>query len=61
MSEAPTINMADFDPQDLALEDIDVSQRSIWIHDKKMAFSSASGMKRPFTTVKILSTGPTGR
>ena len=38
MSEAPTLDMADFDPQDLALEDIDVSQRSIWIHDKKMAF-----------------------
>ena len=38
MSEAPTLNMADFDPQELAIEDIDVSQRSIWIEDKKMAF-----------------------
>lgn len=38
MSEAPTINMAEFDPRDLALEDIDISQRSLWIEDKKMAF-----------------------
>lgn len=38
MSEAPTINMADFDPKDLALEDIDIAQRSLWIEDKKMAF-----------------------
>ena len=38
MSEAPTINMAEFDPKDLALEDIDIAQRSLWIEDKKMAF-----------------------
>ena len=38
MSEAPTLNMMDFDPHDLAIEDIDVSQRSLWIEDKKMAF-----------------------
>ena len=33
MSEAPTLNMADFDPKALAIEDIDVAQRSSWIED----------------------------
>ncbi len=61
MSEAPTINMAEFDPKDLALEDIDIAQRSLWIEDKKMAFFlSGFGTKRRFISAKIPSSVRTG-
>ena len=58
MSEAPTIDMVDFDPQDLALEDIDVSQRSIWIHDKKMAFFERLRDEAPVHYCKDSEYGP---
>ena len=58
MSEAPTLNMADFDPQDLALEDIDVSQRSIWIHDKKMSFFERLRNEAPVHYCKDSEYGP---
>ena len=58
MSEAPTLNMADFDPQDLAIEDIDVSQRSIWIEDKKMAFFDRLRDEAPVHYCKDSEFGP---
>ena len=58
MSEAPTLNMADFDPQELAIEDIDVSQRSIWIEDKKMAFFDRLRDEAPVHYCKDSEFGP---
>ena len=58
MSEAPTINMAEFDPKDLALEDIDIAQRSLWIEDKKMAFFERLRDEAPVHFCKDSEFGP---
>ena len=58
MSEAPTINMAEFDPKDLALEDIDIAQRSLWIEDKKMAFFDRLRDEAPVHFCKDSEFGP---
>ena len=58
MSEAPTINMAEFDPKDLALEDIDIAQRSLWIEDKKMEFFERLRDEAPVHYCKDSEYGP---
>ena len=38
MSEAAPLRMIDFQPQDIPLEDFDISQRELWAEDAKMEY-----------------------
>ena len=38
MSEVAPLTMVDFNPQDIPLEDFDISQRELWAKDLKMEY-----------------------
>ena len=58
MSEANVLQMNDFEAKDVPLVDIDVSQREIWLNDKKMDYFSRLRDEAPVHYCKDSEFGP---
>jgi cytochrome P450 len=58
MSEATPLRMIDFQPQDIALEDFDISQRELWAEDTKMEYFARLRDEAPVHFCKDSEFGP---
>ena len=58
MSEATPLRMIDFQPQDIPLEDFDISQRELWAEDTKMEYFARLRDEAPVHFCKDSEFGP---
>ncbi|MAD07203.1 MAG: cytochrome P450 [Gammaproteobacteria bacterium] len=58
MSEAAPLRMIDFQPQDIPLEDFDISQRELWAEDTKMEYFARLRDEAPVHFCKDSEFGP---
>ncbi len=58
MSEAAPLRMIDFQPQDIPLEDFDISQRELWAEDAKMEYFARLRDEAPVHFCKDSEFGP---
>ena len=58
MSEATPLRMIDFQPQDIPLEDFDISQRELWAKDTKMEYFARLRDEAPVHFCKDSEFGP---
>jgi cytochrome P450 len=58
MSEATPLRMIDFQPQDIPLEDFDISQRELWDQDTKMEYFARLRDEAPVHFCKDSEFGP---
>ena len=58
MSEATPLRMIDFQPQDIPLEDFDISQRELWAEDTKMEYFARLSDEAPVHFCKDSEFGP---
>ena len=56
----PSLEMVNFRPEEVPLEDIDVSQRSLWVANRQQEFFSRLRDEAPCTSVSTQSLGPIG-
>ena len=58
MSEVAPLKMVDFNPQDIPLEDFDISQRELWAKDLKMEYFARLRDEAPVHFCKDSEFGP---